>query len=259
MRNVILALAIAAAVVSAACGDGAMNIVGPSSVTVPARQDQSTVPMLDSVKGEGQVWPIQSDGRNICTATSIDSVRHYWLTAAHCVATPEPAAMAANNAIRKGRGIWPFRRKMQDEDAAPKPVPVLSILGDAITVVMRDVPNDVAIVSTMRASAPAVRLATVAPKAMDAVIVVGFPLGMPMPSTTVGIVSAPFQKVEDDPRLYAQFNVTGAPGNSGSSITNSRGEVISVLQAGWGRGWGSMVLGVLFNTLEQYRGYFESR
>ena len=178
------------------------------------------------------VYPLQSDGRNVCTTTSIDDVRHYWLTAAHCI----------------------------DGD-----VTGLTIKGDPILVIVRDVPNDIAILQTPVASAPALKLARKAPKVEDAVRVVGYPLGMVFQVTVRGFVAAVNGTIEEHTeegavtQHFTLFNLTGAPGNSGSSIVNVRGEVVSVLQVGWGRSFSPMIGGAVFETLATYRSYFGAR
>lgn len=199
---------------------------------------------------EASVWPIQEDGRNICTATSINTERHLWLTAAHCVTPEEPAKGA--KATGKHNHWW---KLFQGEDA--KAPAKLTILGEEVTVVMRDVVNDVAVVSTNRVTAPAVPLASVEPQTKDPVEVVGFPLGLGDPVTTIGIVSAPSQQLDPHEPRFTMFQVTGAPGNSGSAITNANGEIISILQVGWGRSFGPMVGGVRYAALATFAGYFE--
>lgn len=189
------------------------------------------------------VWPMTFNGRNGCTVTSINEKAHYWLTAAHCVDTSDDT----------------------DQDGNPVKV-VREIKGDAISNVVFDKAHDVAIVRTKTESAPAVKMADHAPsvphpgsdEARSLVYVVGYPFGFPFQVSVRGYAAALKGVLdEDDPQEYALFNLTGAPGNSGSAILNGNGEVVSVLQVGWGRSFGPMMGGIVFADLMKYRSYFE--
>lgn len=183
------------------------------------------------------------DGRNGCTVTSINEQKHLWLTAAHCVDTSGDV----------------------DDLGEPKPV-VRAIKGEAIHNVVFDKVHDLAIVQTTTVSAPAVKLATHPPTVPvpgsddqnSLVYVVGYPFGFPFQVNVRGYAAALSGVLNDeDTQAYALFNLTGAPGNSGSAILNSRGEVVSVLQVGWGRSWSPVVGGIVFSDLAKYREYFQ--
>jgi hypothetical protein len=155
---------------------------------------------------------------NICTVTSINEEKHFWLGVAHCFADENPRY----------------------------------IMGDVVSVVMRDVKNDIAIVHTPRASAPAVPLATVAPKVKDIIWMTGYPLGWQIQVTTGGNVAA----IDVDNVI---FNITAARGNSGSAILNENGEIVSILQTGYGdpRFFAIIMGGERLDVLEAYRSYWE--
>ncbi len=174
------------------------------------------------------VWPIATAaGDNFCTATSINSDLHLWLTAAHCLASEEPG----------------------------------HIMGEEILPMVVDEGHDIAFVHTPTKHAPAIHLAQRGPRCYadahcDAVRVIGYPFGFPFQVFTEGTLAARRGEIEPG-RFYALFNVTGAPGNSGSAILNASGEIVSVLQIGWGRSFSPMVGGVVFDTLLRYRELFE--
>src|SRR3990167_4804021 len=82
--------------------------------------------------------------QNICTVSSINEKRHYWLTAAHCI-------------------------EQQDFH--------YYIMGEEVSIVMRDVANDVAILQTSQVSLKALKLAKKGPEMGDIVQVGGHPFG----------------------------------------------------------------------------------
>lgn len=177
------------------------------------------------------VWPMTFNGHNGCTVTSINQEKHYWLTAAHCV----------------------------DASGDDEPT-VRAIMGEPIEPVAVDYKVDVAVVQTARASAPALKLATTAPQLEDPIRMVGYPFGFPFQVTVTGAVAAldaPLANEDGSVTRFMLVNMTGAPGNSGSAILNTAGEVVSVLQIGWGRSFSPMMGGVPFSELSAYRRYFE--
>lgn len=166
--------------------------------------------------------------QNICSVSSSDEGRHFWLTAAHCV----------------------------EEDGLN-----YYIDGDKVDVVKADEVNDVAILHTARISAPALKLATVAPSYAEPAMVIGYPLGADDVQVTVGVVSNPVSRIPGAElhQLFMMLQVLGAPGSSGSAVLNGRGEVISIVQRGPGGGYSPVMAGVVFATLEQFRPYFEQQ
>lgn len=164
---------------------------------------------------------------NICTVSNINEKQRYWLTAAHCV---------------------------DDRDL------VYWVAGERAIVVMRDVLNDLAILQTPTQTAKALDLAGKGPKVEDHVAVAGYPFGYPDPFITLGTVANTSTQFTDEgefARPFAIFEVSIAPGSSGSPVVNRKGDLISVVQIGWGRGWSSVAGGATFDVLERYQSYFE--
>ena len=157
--------------------------------------------------------------QNICTTTSINAEQHLWLTAAHCVEIDE-----TTGGIRY-------------------------INGDLATVVVASKTEDIAIVRTERAFAPALKMAKVGPDYGDPLKVVGHPLGMNVPILTFGQVAHPSINIEG--KKYMLYSIVAAPGNSGSSVINDKDEVVSILQIGWDRSFGSMTGGSTFEALRK--------
>ncbi len=203
----------------------AMTLVtaSPASPDIPkVLQSVRAIQMVDVDEDTGEAHI-----HNICSTASIDETRRYWLTAAHCV---------------------PLGEKEY-------------VNGEEVTVVMRDVINDVAVFSTQRVSAPALKLATRPVTYGDDIRIVGHPFGFPDAIITFGKVSNPSSKwTEEKPYdvPYMFINVAGAPGNSGSAVVNSKGEVVSVVQITFcGRGGFCPVLGgATFEVLKTYAKYF---
>ena len=185
------------------------------------------------------VKPITLNGRNGCTATSINQQLHLWLTAAHCVIDFETGESHGE----------------------------LAIMGDVFSVVELDVDHDIAIVKTPNVSAPALKLAKEGPRVclgvddkMCKVQMTGHPFGMPYALTVQGTVAYLGFKFPDYDQLFTVFNMVAAPGNSGSAVLNYRLEIVAVLQIVVipnGRGWTTMSGGSEFEDLARYRRYFE--
>ena len=206
--------------------------------------DRTHPRLLDSVRPLSQIVlrDFTTDTiayRNICTVSSINTALHLWLTAAHCV----------------------FDTRM-DEDGVVTTVPAtdLAIEGHLAFLVKSDATIDLAILLTPDFALPALRLAGRGPFWEDAVRVVGHPFGYPSVTIVAGTVSnpdaAPFAQTGFAPS-YMFITAPVAPGNSGSPIVNSRGEIVSVLQIGWGRGY-SPGGGATYARLKAFAGsYFE--
>ena len=170
---------------------------------------------------------------NFCTTSSINEKKHYWLTAAHCV---------------EGEGQKFY------------------VMGEEVQVIVRDVGNDIAIVSTPQASLRGLPLAKKSPVLGDFVQLGGHPLGWPTISLITGTVMNlqvnPFPEKWPHEHMIVQSVV--APGASGSPVVNSRGEIVSVVQIGFAISspygeptFGPVMGGSLFSSLEKYRGYWE--
>ena len=141
-----------------------------------------------------------------CTVSLINDVKHYWLTAAHCVDGDDES----NPAVAE-RDFF--------------------IDGKEADVIATSFPNDLAILQTRDSNSPALRLAPLAPAYLDPVTMSGYPYGLG-PVITVGHVMNPAMSVGSG--LYMTLSIAGCPGNSGSSVVNAEGQVIGVLQVGIG-------------------------
>ena len=189
----------------------------------------TTLNATNSHKLIGSVTTLGVEGDPFCTASSINEKKRYWLTAAHCVS--------------------------DDTET-------LLILDEAVTVLVNDIPNDLAILSTPTKSLPRLKLAKNGPTYGDRVVLVGYngPMQMRGPILTFGWVSHPSivvfqQKGWTVPYMILQ--IPGAPGHSGSPVVNTQDEIVSVLQWGWSKEWGPVGGGVVFAVLEAYRSYWE--
>ena len=164
---------------------------------------------------------LQTAGRNMCSVTAIDNVRDYYLTAAHCVVARFPDE--------------------HDRTVDATPNRDLTVDGLAAYVVEANVVEDLAILHVPGANRPALKLAKQAPRYLDKVTMAGHPFGWDAPTVMVGTVASPSLKFtenyDDFPfnKFYMILQVSGAPGNSGSSVVNAKMEVVSVVQISWGR------------------------
>ena len=150
---------------------------------------------------------------NICTASSVGDGE--WLTKAHCVT--------------HGRQVY--------------------ISGEPAAVIKADDNVDLALVKTRFVKAPALRVAVKAPSALDVVVMLGHPMGFYQVVATTGWVSVPEWREPGMAFPLMLVQIVGAPGNSGSSILNTRGEIISVLEGGWGRSFEPMAVGSAHSVL----------
>lgn len=170
----------------------------------------------------------------ICTSASININRNYWLTAAHCVPEANPETGYA---------------------------PHLQILGEVANPVHVDYDKDLAVLQTASAHLPARPIAFFPPKFGDPLILAGHtsPIGMAGPILTFGWVAHPslipnLTAPYDRPQMLIQ--IPGAPGHSGSPVLNKNGDVVSVLQSGWGRSWGPVVMGAPFSDIRDLVSYW---
>jgi S1-C subfamily serine protease len=106
------------------------------------------------------VLPITYDGRNICTASLINSVKGYWLTANHCV--PPPDLIEAGVSIQIG-----------GHDATP---------------VMRDYENDMAVLKVNGLVGKALKFGKL-PKVGQKIYVYGHPVGYNDPQLFQGYIA----------------------------------------------------------------------
>jgi S1-C subfamily serine protease len=142
---------------------------------------------------------------NICTAASINSRDHYWLTASHCIS-------AEGETTRQ-----------------------LYIQGEPAQLVKRDTSGDLAILRTP-SGAPALALSQTGVQTGDDVRMPGFPGGSTYLITLFGKVAAPQIFIAEIPSYHMIISGPVAPGSSGGPILNIAGEIVSVAQRGMGAG-----------------------
>ena len=195
---------------------------------IPSASAQS--PLFESVAPIAQIYYDEMGNgtlNNVCTATSINKAKHYWLTAYHCVSDASPLVKHY-------------------------------IKGEPVGYEVKDPTNDLAILSTPAASAPAIKMATVAPVTGDHVTVVGHPLGQIFPVITVGQVAAEKTVFSNTEGFFTFFQVPGAPGSSGSAVFNAHNEIISVVQRGTSpNSWGPVMAGCTFEKLQSLAMWWE--
>jgi S1-C subfamily serine protease len=172
------------------------------------------------------VLPITYDGRNICTASLINSVKGYWLTANHCV--PPPDLLDAGLEIQIG--------------------------GQKASPVMRDYPNDLAILQVNGLKGRALRLALRAPRVGQKIYVYGHPNGYSDPQLFQGYISS--TKTTLDDQSYMMFDMTVCGGNSGSAALNEYGEVVSVVQINHAKPCDGFSGGSVWTDLTKFQSYF---
>ena len=160
---------------------------------------------------------------NHCTAFSIDAVLKLWLTAAHCVTGEDGEYIEADYQIN----------------------------GALARLVAYDPLKDIAVLQTPLTSAPALKLAKREPKHRDAIHVIGHPFGWNTRYVFEGYISALNNKEIFENRTYVMFDMTCAPGCSGAPVLNKNGEVVSVLQIGYGA-FTRMSGGVPFKDLRSF-------
>ena len=176
--------------------------------------------------------------RNICTVSSINALLHLWLTAAHCILDTETS---------------------EDGTSITTPTSGLMIEGHLVYTVKLDKSVDLAVLFTPNFSLPVLRLASRAPLWEDRIRVVGYPFGFTAATIVEGTIATPEEPFFDAQFLpsYMLFTAQVAPGNSGSPVINTRGEIVSVHQIGWGRGYSSGG-GSTYARLKAFAGeYFE--
>ena len=185
--------------------------------------------MTDELRGmlRANGWEFtQETFVNICTASSINRAAHLWITAAHCV----------TGIGSEGR----FIEKQPVEVIVAKTDTDLAVIG---------VPAYIAGQELRRQLKPAYW-------GQD-IIVAGHPFGYDDLFVTRGYVANP--KLLWTPQQYMAFDVAGAPGNSGSPVVNLKGELVSVLQVGWGRSFSPVTGGATSEYLAWFDRYFTPR
>jgi len=197
---------------------------------------------LDPYKLLGSISVLQTAGRNMCSVTSIDATRKYYLTAAHCVVKQFPGADGA----------------VADET----PNEGLTVDGHPAFVVALTVAQDMAILVVPASTRPALKMAKTPVRHLDDVVVAGHPLGWNFPTTTKGYVASPggvFTGAYPFNRPYMILQVVGAPGNSGSSVVNAQMDIVSVIQISWGRSFEPMMGSAPYSELVAFAGRYFGR
>jgi hypothetical protein len=170
--------------------------------------------------------------RNICTAVSINEIEHIWLTAAHCVLTEVEGEMGIEMGLRQvfiGTGIM----------SISAPATVLEVNGD----------TDLAVLQTPDFYVVGVKFGK-QPKMGQEILVAGHPFGYPDIFLTRGYIANPSALLDPGYRRKMIFDVAGAPGNSGSPVFNTRGELVSILQIGWSRSFSPVTGGALWGDVK---------
>jgi hypothetical protein len=162
------------------------------------------------------------DLRNICTVSSIEQSRQLWITAAHCVA----------DIGEEGRYV------------EGSPVELIDVRPEI----------DIAIIRVRGLRVPALTMQKTPVAWMQEILIVGHPFGYDPVFITRGYVANPRGLLDSDP--YMLFNVAAAPGNSGSPVINLKGEIVSILQVGWGEGFSPVSGGAPYENLKQFEQYF---
>lgn len=171
---------------------------------------------------------LQTAGRNMCSVTAINREKGYYLTAAHCVVSNFP------------------ERGGHDEDyrltaITPRASFDMSVDGRPAYLQEADIEHDLAVLQVPGASRPALKLSDTRVRFLDTVTVAGHPFGWAQPTVMVGSVAAPYLRFtdafDDFPfnKFYMILQVSGAPGNSGSSVVNEDMAIVGVVQVSWGR------------------------
>ena len=162
---------------------------------------------------------------NVCTTGSINREKHYWLTAAHCV----------TDIGLEGRFIE----------------------GIPVKTVHIDVDRDLAVIEVPGLVAKELPMQMSPPRWTEDIFLAGHPFGYPDLFLTRGYIANPLVRVGD--KYYIAFDIAGAPGNSGSPVLNLQGEIVSVLQIGWGRSFAPVCAGATYENLKTFAQYFTPR
>ena len=164
---------------------------------------------------------------NVCTVSQINKKEQYWITAAHCVV----------DIGEEGRFV------------------------DGLKVGLVDVQKemDLAVIRVPGLIAKEELRLTGTPASWNTpIIIVGHPFGYPDPFVTRGYVANPLATLSSGYRFMI-FDVAGAPGNSGSPVLNRDGELVSILQIGWGQSFSPVTGGAYFENLKTLEQYFTKR
>lgn len=160
---------------------------------------------------------------NICTAGAINRTEHYWITAAHCV----------TDIGEEGRFI---------ENSPAK-------------VIEADFVADIAVIQVLNYTAGhGLRLQQRIPVWLQEILIAGYPFGLDYVFVTRGHIANPQAMLGG--QEFMIFNAAAAPGNSGSPVMNTEGEVLSILQIGWGRSFSPVSGGAAYPNIKKFERYF---
>lgn len=158
-------------------------------------------------------------GKGYCTASSINSEKGYWLTAAHC---------AVGDLSIDGK------------DAVPKYIGLR---------------EDVAVLWVDDYKVKPLKFGEKEPRVGDELIIVGHPLGLENVVQFKGRLAS--KNLVDNKKDWFLFDMTACGGNSGSAVLNNKGEVVSMLQFGYGNGCSGLTGGATFlDLVKTVKSYF---
>jgi len=179
------------------------------------------------------IRPLMSGEQGICTTWSLNRVKGYWVTAAHCVE------------------YW----AEVDEALVLLPRENLRIAGKVATVVQKDSFNDLAL---LRADehAPALHLGRY-PHVGDEVTAYGYPGGWGAPFATWLRVSNAYFKPSSGAQAKMVLQGTLWPGHSGCPLLDSKAQVIGVGQWQGSDRWTNLTLVSAWTDLHAFIAGFE--
>jgi len=194
----------------------------------------STVHTSAPVVPYASIRPLQNaEGKNICTASSINQEKRYWLTARHCLYRSIPV-MTEDGLTALEVKNFPY------------------MAGQQVTEVRENDADDTAVVAST-VSAPALHLSARHPQLGDRVTLWGYAFGLQSPLLFQGYVACldcDLDREQEAPEgtqtHYMMFDMAAAGGDSGSPVLDAQGHVISVLQIGMGSGSAAVSGGVRY-------------
>lgn len=171
-------------------------ILAVSLVALPAQPVYAAVKVLN-------VMPLHNqEGRNFCTTWYIGEEK--WVTAGHCIAAASTRGWSYGVSGKRGELLFLGFDEQRD-------VAVIEIKG-------------------LKADHP-FKMADRAPVRGDMAVVTGYPYGLPVLTTTQGIVAARNVPIGATAPISDILDIAVAGGNSGSPVLDRDGNVIGLL---WG-------------------------
>lgn len=160
----------------------------------------------------------QEDGKwlNGCTATPLNSQPTLYLTASHCI--EKDIQLAGHPTI-----LWAINKE-----------------------------DDLALLwSQALEHKVGMDLAVESPKVGDEIHTISIPLGWDVPQLFFGRVAS-LRMADSDGDTFMTFGLPDCQGGSGSAILNIKGEIVSVLQYGWGIPCASVMGGAVYEKLRAF-------